>query len=236
MKKIFYIGLVAAFGFVSCNKDTKSGNTHITGEIKGLKQGTLYIQQVNDSTLVTLDSIVLNGKSTFESSFDLKEPEVLYLGLNRGTSQSVDNLILFFAEPGNLKINSSLDNFSSGATVEGSKNQELFTKYLKAKAVITNKQNVLIKEMLLAQKSKLTVKADSLDKAIQRTTSRVYLNAVNFALKNNKNEVAPYVTLTDVATINNKYLDTIYGNLTPEVAKSKYGVILKDYLELIKKQ
>lgn len=232
MKKFFLAGI--ALCFLSCSKDQLSGNTHITGEIKGLKQGTLYIQQVKDSTLVTLDSIVLKGKSTFESSFDLEEPEVLYLGLNRGTTSTMDNLILFFAEPGNLKINSELENFSGSAQVEGSKNQELYNKYLKSKSLMTNKQNILIKEALLARMGKLSSKADSLDRVVKRTSGRIYLNAVNFALKNNNHEVAPYIALTDVATVNSKYLDTIYGNLSPEVAKSKYGSILKNYLELIK--
>lgn len=212
----------------------KTGNTQISGEIKGLKQGTLYIQQVKDSTLVTLDSIVLKGTSKFESAFDLDEPEVLYLGLNRGTSQSVDNLILFFAEPGKLTVNSSLENFSSGATIEGSKNQTLYTKYLQQRSSISNKQNELIKDHLLAQKNNQIQKADSLEKAVQRSANRYYFNAVNFALKNNSKEVAPYIALTDIATINHKYLDTIYSNLTPDVAKSKYGVILKNYLDLVK--
>lgn len=233
MKKLFLAG--AALCLLSCSTDKKNGNTHITGEIKGLKQGTLYIQQVKDSTLVTLDSIVLKGKSTFESSFNLEEPEVLYLGLNRGSTSTMDNLILFFAEPGNLKISSELENFSGGAHVEGSKNQELYNKYLQSKSLVTNKQNNLIKEALIARMSKLPLKADSLDNAVKRASGRVYLNAVNFALKNNSHEVAPYIALTDVATVNNKYLDTIYGNLSPEVAKSKYGLILRNYLDLIKK-
>lgn len=235
MKKLFllFVGVVA---MVSCNSDKKLGNTQITGEIKGLKQGTLYIQQLKDSTLITLDSIVLKGTSTFETGFDLNEPEVLYLGLNRGTSQSMDNLILFFAEPGNLKINSSLDNFSGGAVIEGSKNQDLYAKYLKTKVVYTNKQTDLVRSIILAQKNQQITKADSLENVLNRSARMSYLNAVNFALKNGKNEVAPYITLTDVAPTNSKYLDTIYNNLSPEVAKSKYGVILKNYLELVNKQ
>ena len=234
MKKFLVLISGVAAVFTACNSDIKKGNTFVSGEIKGLKQGTLYIQQVKDSSLVILDSIVLKGNSSFESSFDLEEPEVLYLSLNRGTSQSVDNLILFFAEPGNLTIHSSLENFSGGAVIEGSENQTLYNKYLKMRSSITNRKNELIKDHLLTQKNQQTVKADSLEKAIQRAGRRYYFNGVNFALKNNKNEVAPYIALTDVAPINNKYLDTIYGNLTPEIADSKYGKILKEYLELIK--
>ena len=235
MKKLLLVIACAATVW-ACNDKKTTGNTRITGEIQGLKQGTLYIQKLKDSTLVTLDSIVLKGKSTFETGFDLKEPEVLFLGLNRGTSQSLDNFILFFAEPGQLTINSSLDNFSGGATVTGSKNQELYSKYLKTKTVYTHKQTDLIKDIILAQKNDQLAKADSLENVLNRSIRMNYLNAVNFVLKNNKNEVAPYITLTDIVPVNEKYLDTIYGNFSSEVAQSKYGKILKEYLELVKKQ
>src|SRR5690606_6049911 len=122
MKK-FFILLIGVVAMVSCNSDKKSGNTQITGEIKGLKQGTLYIQQLKDSTLITLDSIVLKGASTFETGFDLNEPEVLFLGLNRGTSQSMDNLILFFAEPGNLKSTGAWIHLLPTPSRRGTRNQ-----------------------------------------------------------------------------------------------------------------
>lgn len=235
MKHLFFTIVCLGGLLASCSGDKKTGNTQITGEIKGLKQGTLYIQQIKDSTLVTLDSIVLKGNSTFDSAFDLEEPEVLYLGLNRGSTKTMDNVILFFATPGKMKITSSLNNFSNGAVIEGSKNQELYAKYLKSKSTIMNKQADLIKEVIVAQQSKLFTKADSLDNLVKRNGARAYLHAVNFALKNNKDQVAPYVTLTEVATVHNKYLDTIYNNLSPEIAKSKYGVILKNHIDLIKK-
>ncbi len=235
MKK-FFILLIGVAAMVSCNSDKKSGNTQITGEIKGLKQGTLYIQQLKDSTLITLDSIVLKGASTFETGFDLKEPEVLFLGLNRGTSQSMDNLILFFAEPGQLTINSSLEHFSADAIVEGSKNHELYSKYLESRKTLNHKSTDLIKAIILAQKNDLLHKADSLEQVLNRNNRMQYLHAVNFVLKNNTYEVAPYITLTDVVPVSNNKLDTIYKSFTPEVAQSKYGKILKEYLELIKKQ
>ena len=232
---------IALFGFIvasitACtNNSSKNNNTTISGEIKGLKQGTLYIQQVKDSTLVTLDSIVLKGSSAFKSIISLDEPEVLYLGLNRGKTATLDNHLLFFAEPGEVKINSVLDNFSNGADIKGSTNHDLYTKYLKAKSVIMNNQTDLIRKMLVAQQSKLNKKADSLNIIINKGTNRAYFNAVNFALKNNTHEVAPYIALTDVATVNSKYLDTIYNSLPENIAKSKYGVILKNHLDLIKK-
>ena len=68
MKKI-----IALFGLVlliaSCSNNP-TGNLQIQGNIKGLKKGTLYLQQLQDSTMVALDSIELNGDGNF--MFDTK--------------------------------------------------------------------------------------------------------------------------------------------------------------------
>ena len=44
MKKLIVL-LVALSLLIACNKNDK-GNLHLTGEIKGLKQGKLYIQKL----------------------------------------------------------------------------------------------------------------------------------------------------------------------------------------------
>lgn len=234
MQKYALIFLGVASLFLACQTKTYKGNTVISGKIQGLKQGTIYIQQIKDSSLVLIDSMVLKGNSDFETSFDLDEPEVLYLSLNRGVSQSMDNLILLFAEPGKMSIKSSLSNFSGGAHIEGSENQKLYNKYLEMRSAISNRHNELVKELLLAQKNQQTIKADSIEQAIDRTGMRFYLNALNFVLKHKENEVAPYITLTDIATVHHKHLDTIYNNLSPKVAESKYGVILKNYMDMLR--
>ena len=46
--------------------------------------------------------------------------------------------------------------------------------------------------------------------------------------------MAPYVAVAEVYDANVKYLDTINKVLTPAIAKSKYGLILADYIETIK--
>jgi hypothetical protein len=53
----------------------------------------------------------MTAVSTFESDIDLKSPEMLYLFLDRGVSNSLDNNLLFFAEPGNINIETKLDSF-----------------------------------------------------------------------------------------------------------------------------
>ena len=70
MKKTFLL-LVIIFTF-SCTK--KEPDLIVTGNIKGLKKGTLYLQKLKDTVLVTLDSLEIIGELQFELHSDLDEP------------------------------------------------------------------------------------------------------------------------------------------------------------------
>jgi hypothetical protein len=54
---------------------------------------------------------------------------MLYLFLDRGVSNSLDNNIPFFAEQGKMNIETSLDFFTADAKITGSKNHELYEEY-----------------------------------------------------------------------------------------------------------
>lgn len=225
MKKILFFTTITCF-LISCSKE--NGNLDISGEIKGLKQGTIYVQTAKDSGIYTLDSIKFNGKSNFKINLNIDEPQVLYFSLNRGVSQSQDNNLIFFAEPGEMKITTSLNRFYGDAKVEGSENQTLLDKYFTSKRTLTNRQNELIKDQMLYSKAGNFKKVDSLENQIKKTTNRIYLNAVNFALKNKDKEIAPYIALTEIAPISNKYLDTIQKSLPENISNSLYGKVLKE--------
>jgi hypothetical protein len=78
--------------------------------------------------LVAIDTIVIDGSSTFESDIDLKSPE-MYLFLDR--SNSLDNNLLFFAEPGNINIETKLDSSFMELKSQDQKNHELYEEYKK---------------------------------------------------------------------------------------------------------
>ena len=69
MKKIVFALLAATLLFACDKKDHGDANLHITGTIKGLKQGKLYIKKIVDTSLVTIDSIIINGNPRFESHY-----------------------------------------------------------------------------------------------------------------------------------------------------------------------
>lgn len=235
MKKTI-IAFVALLLLSACNQNESKGNVHITGNIKGLKKGTLYIQRIVDTTLVAIDTINIDGSAAFESDLDLKSPEMLYLFLDRGVSNSLDNNLPFFAEPGNIIIETSLDHYLSDAKITGSKNQEIYEEYKKINSRFTNENLSLIEKKFNAIKSQNTKAVDSLSAKQDSNIKRKYLFATNFALNNRNFEVSPYIALSEIYDINVKYLDTIQKSMSPKVAKSLYGKKLTEYIATVKNQ
>jgi hypothetical protein len=229
------IAFVTLLLLASCNKNESKTNLHITGNIKGLKEGTIYIQRVVDTALVAIDSIKIDGSSAFISDIDLKSPEMLYLYLDRGVTNSLDNNIMFFAEPGTINIDTNLDTFIASAKITGSKNQELYEEYKKINSQFNDENLALIEGKFKAIKSNNTKALDSINAKQDSNIKRKYLYATNFAVNNKDHEVSPYIALAEIYDINVKYLDTIQKSMTPKVANSLYGKKLTKYVNDIKK-
>lgn len=235
MKKSI-IAFAAIALLASCSKKESTDGLHLTGNIKGLKNGTLYIQRVVDTSLVAIDSIKIDGNSAFESNIKLESPEVLYLFLDRGVTNSLDNNILFFAEPGNMNIDTNLDNFIYGAKITGSKNQELYEEYKKVNSRFNDENLTMVESKFKAIKRQDQKAIDSIDVKQQSNIKRRYLYATNFAINHKDHEIAPYIALAEIYDINVKFLDTIQKSMTPKVAQSLYGKKLTKFVAEIKKE
>ena len=221
---------------VSCNEKESTKNFVLTGNIKGLKNGTLYIQRIKDTNLVAIDTIKISGDSHFKSEFDLDSPEMLYLFLDRGVTNSLDNNISFFAERGKLNIETSLDFFTAAVKITGSKNQDLYYQYRKVISRYIDQNLTLIQKKLMASKDNNLDEINKIELEEQDLLKRKYLYTTNFAVNNGDHEVAPYVALADIYDINLKYLDTIQKSMSPKVAKSLYGKKLNEFYATRKKQ
>lgn len=227
------LSYLALFAFItSCSSD--KGNLHITGEIKGFSQGKLYIQRVYDTVLKPIQVIKFDGDSKFETYLNIEEPEVLYLFLDRGVSNSLDNNVAFFAEEGKLKITSDVNNFIAKAEITGNKNQELLNEYNKVIADYNRKNLEFMEQRLKADILKNTKQSDSLRKLEDGMTFRKYLYTINFCLKNSDAEVSPYLAVANIYDAKTQYLDSIHNSLSEKVLNSKYGKVLTEYLKDIK--
>lgn len=234
MKKLL-LALISLFIIASCENKPET-NLQITGVVKGLQKGTLYLKKMGDSTFITLDSMKIDGKSEFESNIDLKSPEMLYLFLDRGETKSGDNNLMFFGEPGKINIATDLEYFYSKAVITGSKNNELFENYKKITSKYNEQQLELTVAKINALKNKQMDLIASIEEKSSVITKRKYLYAINFAVTNKDYEVAPYIALSEINDATVKYLDTIQKSMSPKVAKSRYGVMLTKYVGEIKKQ
>ena len=234
--KYAIVTLFVLLTFSACSKKESNGNLHITGNIKGLKKGTLYIQKIVDTALMAIDTIEINGDSHFSSDLDIQSPEMYYLFLDRGITNSLDNNLSFFAEAGSINIETSLEYFNSDAKITGSKNQEKYEEYKKIISRFTDENLSLMEKKFNAKKNKNMKMVDSIETLQNLNLKRRYLFTTNFALNNKDFEVAPYLALSEISDINLKYLDTIQKTMSPKIAQSLYGKKLIQFYKERKKQ
>ena len=232
MKKIIFVALTM-ITFISCEKKegVDGANVHITGNIEGLGQGKLYIQKIQDSALVILDSIQIKGDSHFESHIKLDSPEMLYLFLDRGQTNSVDDSLPFFAEPGTISIETTLKHFFADAKIKGSKNHDLWVEFNKINSRFKEENLNLIEKRLKNDLKPNPKRADSIEAAYKKILIRKYRYTANYAVTHGEYEIAPYLALSEIADITIPYLDTIQKSMKPKVAQSKYGKMLTQYIK-----
>ena len=234
MQKLI-IALLSLTILSSCTEKKSNKNLHITGYIKGLKKGTLYIQRIKDTALIAVDTIKIDCDSHFTSDLNIDSPEMFYLFLDRGVTNSLDNNLPVFVEPGTITIESSLDFFTVDAKITGSKNQELYEEYKKVVSRYVDQNLDLIKKRFDAFKAN---KSNSLSKIQQEQDDilkRKYLYTTNFAVNHADYEVAPYLAVAEIYDINLNYLNTIQKSMTPKIAKSLYGKKLNELIAERKK-
>ena len=235
MKK-FLLSFASVLTILSCTEKKPDTNTHITGNIKGLSNGMLYLQKMNDTVLVAIDSIKMEGDSKFQFDLNIDSPEVMYLVINRGVTKSLDNDLPIFVEPGTINIDTELKYFYANAKVTGSKNHELLEQFHKINTKYKTEILEISKEKFDALRFKRLQDVDSIEQKLNKKISRKSLYAVNFALTNKNFEVAPFVALSELTNVNLKLLDTINNSLSPKVAQSRYGKLLNEFIKERKKE
>lgn len=221
--------------FISACGDGITENTMVvTGKVKGLKKGTLYLQHLPDSALVTIDSLQVKGDGSFSFQTEIEDPEIFYLYLHKKDNNDINDRITFFGESGTIKINTTWNTFDTTAKILGSKSHEKLEEYRKQMSSV-NKRNLELLRLSMNSETPLdSLQLDSLQRLSDRNTKRGYLYAINFAINNKDSYVAPYIAVSEIANANIKYLDSINNALTPEVADSKYGRKLKEHIANLK--
>lgn len=198
--------------------------------IDGLKKGTLYLQKIKDTVLVSTDSVQLDGSANYMLSDDVESPEIYYLALDKIAGERIS----FFGEKGEITINAKLAKFATSAKITGSVNHGLLEEHNAMAQKFNGKKLDLVVEKFNAYKINDTALAAELEKDEKSLIRRKYYYTTNFAVVNATHEVAPYLALTELYDANIKLLDTINNSLSKEVKASKYGKELEKYIKEIK--
>ena len=199
----------------------------VSGNIDGLKKGTIYLQKQQDSIIVSIDSILLEGNSNFKLETEINEPDIYYLFLDKNDGDSLNDIITFFGNNGEINIKTSLKNFDSSYEISGSKNTELLQEYF---SIIRkfNLQNLDLLEIFYkAQIENNQAKIDSVNTQIENLIKRKYLYTLNFATNNSEFEISPYLAVSQIADANQEFLLKLYDTLPEKIKNSKYGKILQ---------
>lgn len=229
MKRIV-ITLIIFSLILSCSSE-KEHQMIVKGTIDGLKKGTVYLQKIQDSLLIDVDSTYLDGVNTFELKTTVESPELFYLSINN-TSEKIQ----FFGEKGIFTINSRLDRFGTDFKIAGGKNQQYLEEHQKMISQFNNRQLELIERNFKAAKAKNPLLAEKVQKEYDDLLRRRYLYTTNFAVQHADFEIAPFLALSQLNNANIKLLDTINKSMSDQVKQSKYGLQLQKFVEKIKKE
>jgi len=227
--KYFLSLAITCLSIVSCSKSDKL--MHLTGNVDGLKKGTLLLQKIEDTLLVSVDSVMVNGDSDFEFSREIESPEIYYLYVRLKDGTLIDERIPFFAEPGEISIKTSLKNLAVKARIEGSKNQDALNDYKKLLKRYSSRDLDQIESSINALREGNDSLVDAIKKQRKSLATSKFLMTVNFAINHKEYEVAPFLMLSETYLTNIKYLDTVYQSLTPKIKDSKYGNALESLIK-----
>jgi hypothetical protein len=229
MKKLLFLFIVIV-SIISCKKENEM---NIEATITGLKKGTVYLQKIKDSSLINLDSVVVNGQDIFTLSTIVEAPELFYLYVDKVDGTEYNDRVSFFGEKGDIKISTHLNKINYEVNITGSNSNKVYQKYLKSVKNINKQIGIVNIDFINAQLDKDEDKLINYNKRLDKLIKSKYLRSIQFALNNKTSAVAAYIASREIPDTNIKYLDSIYNSLSIEAKQSTYG---KELSEIIKEK
>jgi hypothetical protein len=218
--------LIIAILIISCGSN--ENEMIVSGNVDGLKKGTLYLQAEKDSLVVNLDSVYLRGGGNYKLSTNIVEPDIYYLYLDKEDGDSLNDIIAFFGNKGKIEINTRLSTFDSSYEIKGSRNSDLLKEYNSIMRQYNSQNLDLLEIFYNAQIENNQKSIDSVNSELEKLIRKKYLYTLNFSITNSENEISPYIAVSQIPDANIELLRKLYDTLTEGIKVSKYGKILRD--------
>lgn len=228
--KLKLIVITLVLSVLSCDNSAKH-NLVVKGKIEGIRKGELYLQKIEDTLVVNLDSIQFVGDQNFKLKTYIDQPQLMFLYLKKFGDEEDAEYLDLFAEEGEFEFHLNNDGFSTTKAIQSPENHQKFEAFLEVLNRFKNQNLDLISEQIQTPKED-EVALQEINKKFTSLRRNKYLYTINYAIKNAEYEVAPYLVLSEAYDINEVFLDTVYKSLSPKVKQSKYGIQLKDLLDL----
>jgi len=122
LKKIIFLFFITFF--TNCSKSNDLMTVNLS--VEGFKKGNVYLQKIQDSVLINIDSIFIENSKPIILDYKINSPEIFYINLD---IKSKEKRIEFFGEKGSISINTNLKKFNSNYKITGSKSDSIFRIY-----------------------------------------------------------------------------------------------------------
>ena len=218
--------VMITLAIISCSSN--ENKMTISGNVEGLMKGTLYLQYEKDSTVVNIDSVYLKGQSNYKLTTNIKEPDIYYLYLEKEDGDSLNDIIPFFGNKGEIEINTRLSTFDSSYEITGSTNSDLLQEYNSIMRQYNSQNLDLLEIFYNAQIENNQKRIDSVNSELENLIRKKYLYTLKFSITNSENEISPYIAVSQIPDANIELLRKLYDTLTEGIKVSKYGKILRD--------
>ena len=239
MKKILFL-VTTAIVLFSC-KNLAEGEYEITGNIKGIKSGLVYLEKQDPMGMgvKTIDTVkIIDGK--FEIKGKTTEPEICFIQIDK-----VNGKVPFILEGGEIEMQVDKDSLFK-SKLSGTYSNDEFSKFneetnklqkkVQKKAMDFQMKNMA--KMNEAQKNKDTVAMNSLRKQYEL----IQKDITDYTFDYPKTHSKSYISVLIVqAMFNNskfkvKEIETVYNSLDESLKKTKPGKKVKENIDNLKKQ
>lgn len=228
MRKIVQFLMILIIA-VACNNEKNIQDFVVTGKIKNLDNGLVYLKKFTGTGYETVDSsTVENGVFSFKGS--LEQPELCRIYLYKS-----DDYVPVFVENANISVNFDFNNTDT-VEVVGSASHDLLKLFWNATDSIENSMKPLSDAYDLAGENGEMDKLNKLELQIDSAYKEYYNYIKKFVKDNSSSAVAAYVLYKYLShDLELSELEALTNSLDTNLLKSVYGVYLNEQIKIMQR-
>jgi peroxiredoxin len=225
MKNIFLF-LLACLILISCS-NRKETQYIISGTVKGVDTGTVYLQKMDSISWVNVDSATMkNGSFEFKGSVVIPEKYKIILG---GQPYAFP----FFVENSDITVVLHADS-TAKIEVSGSVTQDIYNTYVAKSDSVQEKMKQLDVEYSRADSAGDTVKVKALESKFDAMDHDIKDMILNFARSHNKSVVGPFLVIQNSYRFELADFESIVAAMDTSLRSSVYYQAVTKRVKILK--